>query len=471
MHAAVVVPTVGYSAAFFAVGMALASLGPALLELAEQTGSSLSALGAVFAVRSAGYLAGSGVGGPALDSRLMRGRGNRMLALSMLTAGASMAAVPLVRSVAALAALVFTQGVAMGVLDTGGNVMLLWVFDDIRDANTRPEPYMQTLHFAFALGAFVAPVLVGLTGHDISLSFTAMGLVFVPVALFLWLAPSPRHPDDDGAGGMDRAEAAAAGKGAWARLFPHRGRARAVVVLTALFLFLYVGAEVSAGGFIYTYAVRRGLSSERNAALINGAFWGSLALGRLAAIPLSAVASADSMLLGNLVGCTLSTALVLAFDRSVPALVAGVCGFGLFMASSFPSAILVAEQYLGRVSGNAAAWFVFGASFGEMFAPLAVLGLFHATDSYLALFWSLLALSLLAALAFAALRRYRPDAKRGAAAAASSSAAAAAETGEVEFGVLDEDDGGGAAGVPADGGDGAGPAHASAVAAAYREGM
>jgi hypothetical protein len=44
----------------------------------------------------------------------------------------------------------------MGVLDSGGNVQLLWMF---KDQNV--NPYMQCLHFFFAFGSTVSPLIVG----------------------------------------------------------------------------------------------------------------------------------------------------------------------------------------------------------------------------------------------------------------------------------------------------------------------
>lgn len=44
----------------------------------------------------------------------------------------------------------------MGMLDSGGNVQLLWLF---KDQNV--NPYMQCLHFFFAAGSTVSPLVVG----------------------------------------------------------------------------------------------------------------------------------------------------------------------------------------------------------------------------------------------------------------------------------------------------------------------
>jgi len=50
---------------------------------------------------------------------------------------------------------------------------------------------------------------------------------------------------------------------------------------TGLFLLVYVGAEVSAGGYMYAYAVIQDLATETSAAFLTSMFWGALTLGSL----------------------------------------------------------------------------------------------------------------------------------------------------------------------------------------------
>ena len=52
-----------YFVAFFCLGLCLASLGPALLDLAAQTESDIQSIGSIFAFRAVGYLTGSTLGG------------------------------------------------------------------------------------------------------------------------------------------------------------------------------------------------------------------------------------------------------------------------------------------------------------------------------------------------------------------------------------------------------------------------
>jgi FHS family Na+ dependent glucose MFS transporter 1 len=139
----------GYMNAFCALGLCLASLGPALLSLAEQTSSTLQFTGYCFMVRSVGYAAGS-FAGPLYD----RMPGHAIMGGSLLAAALGTALIPAARSVYALGAIVSLQGISMGTLDTGGNVMLIYIF------GAEVGPWMQGLHAAFAVGAWLAPLFL-----------------------------------------------------------------------------------------------------------------------------------------------------------------------------------------------------------------------------------------------------------------------------------------------------------------------
>ena len=75
--------TIGYYAAFVALGLASASLGPTLPGLALHTQSRLAQISSLFAARSLGYLVGSLLGGRLYD----RIPGHPVMALAALAAG------------------------------------------------------------------------------------------------------------------------------------------------------------------------------------------------------------------------------------------------------------------------------------------------------------------------------------------------------------------------------------------------
>lgn len=111
-----------YYAAFVAFGLIVASLGPTLPGLAEQTGVPIAQISFLFAARSGGYLTGSILGGRVYD----RLPGHPMLAGVLLAMMLAFGSVPLLGTIALLAGVLFLVGIAEGMLDVGGNTMLLW---------------------------------------------------------------------------------------------------------------------------------------------------------------------------------------------------------------------------------------------------------------------------------------------------------------------------------------------------------
>ena len=334
--------TAAYFASFVAMGVTMGSLGPTLPGLAERTGSGLGEASLLFAARSLGILVGSLRGGRWFD----RVPGHLLLAATLLAMTATMALVPFVHALWLLAAVMFLLGAAEGVLDVGGNTLLVW------SHGARVGPYMNAMHFCFGVGACVSPLIVAQAlafGHSVAPAYWALALAPLPVAGWLLRLPSPparQAPTDTGGGRVDRR----------------------LVFLIALFFFLYVGAEGSFGGWIYSYAVAMGVADETRAAYLTSAFWGALTLGRLVAVPLAARLRPRTILLGDLCGCLLSVGVVLMWPRSAAAVVAGTAGLGFSMASVFPTTLSFAERRMaltGRVTG----WLLVGASAGGMTVP------------------------------------------------------------------------------------------------------
>lgn len=347
--------TIGYYAAFVALGLASASLGPTLPGLAEHTRSRLGEISYLFTARSLGYLLGAFILGRLYD----RTPGHPVMATMLVAMGVTMALAPLASMLWLLTAVLFVLGMAEGVVDVGGNTLLVWVH--------RPNvgPFMNGLHFCFGLGAFVAPIIVArtlLASGDITWAYWALGLLMLPAAAWLLRLPSPSahraDPDD-----------------------PADGTRPALVALVALFFILYVGAEVGFGGWIYTYALNLGLGTRATAAYLTSAFWGSFTLGRLLAIPASARLSPRSILIGDLVGAEASLALILLFPGSRAALWAGTSAMGLSLASIFPVTISFAERRM-HITGKVASWFFVGASVGSMTVPWLIGQLFDAAGPH-----------------------------------------------------------------------------------------
>lgn len=144
---------------------------------------------------------------------------------------------------------------------------------------------------------------------------------------------------------------------------------RSIVVLTSLFLFAYVGCEVTAGGYLYTYTYSTGIGNHANAVAVNACFWLFLAIGRALAIYTSTRFSPEKILSANTGLALVSICIMLIALRSLTVLYVSMCLYGLALASSFPTAFTLVEGYIG-VDPTSATIFVIGAATGEMIVPL-----------------------------------------------------------------------------------------------------
>src|SRR5919202_846588 len=100
--------TVGYFAAFVALGLTIGTFGPTLPGLAEQVGASLGGAGFLFMARSLGYLVGSSRGGRLFD----RVSGHALMAAALFVMASMMALVPLAPALRLLSAVLLVLGAA-----------------------------------------------------------------------------------------------------------------------------------------------------------------------------------------------------------------------------------------------------------------------------------------------------------------------------------------------------------------------
>ena len=141
---------IGYYAAFIALGLFAASMGPTLPGLARHTGSRLSEISFLFSARSLGYLLGSLLSGRLYD----RAPGHQVITGVLILMAVMMVLVPLIPLLWLLVAVLLVLGAAEGALDVGGNTLLVWLYRD------KVVPFMNALHFFFGVGAFISPIVV-----------------------------------------------------------------------------------------------------------------------------------------------------------------------------------------------------------------------------------------------------------------------------------------------------------------------
>ena len=134
-----------------------------------------------------------------------------------------------------------------------------------------------------SLGSSVAPfIIAGVMklapkGSEVYYSFLILAFLILIKSFPLLFAPSPEinraEEKDSKTTGSDRG-----------KCLPKDQLAYVVMVGTiSTLLFIYVGAEVTYGGWIYTYAVQIYEISPPESAIISSAFWSAITIGRLIA--------------------------------------------------------------------------------------------------------------------------------------------------------------------------------------------
>ncbi|HQR37151.1 MAG TPA: MFS transporter [Blastocatellia bacterium] len=345
----------GYCASFVALGLIVSSLGPTLHGLAQNTRSTLGGASILFAARATGYFAGALVGGRLFD----RFRGHPVLAAVLLVMAVCMSSVPFVSVLGLLAVVMLAIGITEGMLDVGANTLIVW---SVRE---RVGPYLNSLHFFFAVGAFLAPIVVAraIAGTGgIAWAYWILAIYLVPAAAWIALMPSPPawireqapQPGDTG------------------RQRPY-GRLLALIVT---FYVVYIGAESSFSGWIYSYAFEMHLENATGAAYLTSVFWGSLAVGRLIAIPFAARFRPRHILVVALVAACACITGVLLVPDSVWVLRAGSAGTGLAMAAVFPTMLTLAGRHL-PITGKLNSTIFAGASGGSIVFPWLIGQLFE----------------------------------------------------------------------------------------------
>ncbi|NWJ05004.1 MFS4B protein, partial [Crypturellus undulatus] len=365
-------------------GMSIAILGPTFPNLAANVHKNVSDIYYIFVGRSLGYLGGSVFGGVLFDCV----NAHLLLGLSMLGTTIGLFAIPWCKKSLLLTVLMSVIGSSMGILDTGGNVLALNTW------GVEAGPHLQALHFSFAVGAFVAPILakmalggsvpkdvagdekttqsvlklvptastpLALKPHldvDFLWSYVVIGtyLLFISLFFFILYSRSSSARDKSKASSQKHVTA----KYHYALIF-----------LLFTFFLCYVGAEVTYGSYIFTYAKVFAEMKENEAAALNSVFWGAFAACRGLAICFAACLYPGTLIVLSIAGSVLSSACLALFATHPLSLWAGTAVYGASMATIFPSGISWIEQYT-VIQGKSASLFVVGAALGEMCIPAVV---------------------------------------------------------------------------------------------------
>jgi MFS transporter, FHS family, Na+ dependent glucose transporter 1 len=324
-------------------GAVSAAFGPVLPDLALQVQTSLGMIGLLFTFRGLGFFLGSLLGGRVYD----RLPGHPVLAAAMLLQAVAFALVPLIDDFWLLMFIMVFMGMGGGLLLVGSNTLVVWVHPD------NVSPWMNAVSVFSCAGGFLAPIFIAgslFLTDDLRWAFWSLALLMAVGAVYMLSISSPVIRKREVRQGSDN----------------HINYG--LVFLFALVFLLYVGAEVSFKGWIYTITIALHPQAMTSAALLTSVFWGTMAVGRLLAIPISAQVRPRTILIVDFLGALLSLFGVLFLADSLVVLWLGTIIFGLCMASLFPTWMAFADQKM-KIDGKINGLFFAGTAVGGMIFP------------------------------------------------------------------------------------------------------
>jgi fucose permease len=332
-------------ASFFALGVVMAGIGPALPNLAANASSGVAALGGVFTALYLGALLMQIVAGPLNDrigQRPVLLVGLALLALGIFGMVAS-------RALALTLACAIVAGLGQGALAVSANVLIAEVFPGRRAAA------LNLLNVFFGAGAVAGPAIAGLTlqiwGSALPALVLGAGLLLLQLPLIPLLSVVPRIAHS---GIPERSTALYRSPLLW--------------MLGALLL-LYVGSENGMGGWTATYLERTTALGATTAALVTSGFWLALTAGRMIAALLGARLLPYTLLLISLGGALAGGLLLAGSTGNAPLTIVAVLLLGVCFGPIFPTVLAITTATFRSTSGTAVSILMAMGSIGGMVIP------------------------------------------------------------------------------------------------------
>lgn len=285
----------------------------------DLVGATIAKVSFIFALNSIGSLIGCFLTGAFMDR--IPNACYLFLASTLLLIGVANGSLPYSPSLFVMYVASFLKGLASGSLDTGGNVLLLRIWEG-RDSG----PYMHAIHFTFGIGAFLAPLIArpflvnaedaqhlnrsvgaasNLTGEDVEGSLWTVKTLYPMVSaypLLLSIVFIAFHVKDSKTAKKGAKKEEKEGENQLSK-----GLTIAIVATVSVLFFLYVGMEVAFGTYVSVFAVQSklqftrqqvdiklvisGYSCQNQGSDVTAVFWGTFAATRGLAIFAAVVAS------------------------------------------------------------------------------------------------------------------------------------------------------------------------------------
>jgi MFS transporter, FHS family, glucose/mannose:H+ symporter len=339
-------------AGFLLIGVVTTLLGPILPMLAIKWSLDDAELGLFFTAQFTGAIIGS-----AWSSRVIVRTGLlRLMVCGYAAAAGAVACLTIASWLIGLVA-AFSAGVALGLTAPAINLLVAQINPE------RPAAAVNILNFAWAIGAVAGPPMIAFFGRDGHLTRPLVGLaVLLSCVAFLtarrgvvdFAFASDHQP-------MDTRFARSALR-AWATPY---------ALLTGVLIFIYVGTETATSGWIATYALRLGESSNGFETLMPSVFWGGLLIGRaLAPVILNRVTDTTLVLSGLLLAGSGLLLIILGADLLSVACGVGLTGLGL--ASVFPTTFAIFAHHFGEQASQMTGFFFVVGGLGGALVPWLV---------------------------------------------------------------------------------------------------
>lgn len=331
---------------FFALGYITAVLGPALPNLADNTGAVLVQMGTAITGLFFGSLVALLISGP-LNDRLGH-QPMLMAGVTLLLLGT--VGILLSPSFLLLLLCAFVAGLGHGTVDITTNVLVAEVYAK------RSVTALNLLNLFFGLGAVAGPAVASL-----SLRWweTALPALWVGAGLVLWqlflipplLSTLPTPP-------LKTAE-----------LFPSSLFYSPLLWLFGLLIFCYVGVENGMANWTAIYLNGTTSMSAANAALVVSGFWLALTGGRVVAAVLGTSLAANTLLLITQVGSLIAGVILVGSTGNAGVTTTAVLLMGFCFGPIFPTTIAIATATFRQSPGTAASIIVAMGSGGGMVIP------------------------------------------------------------------------------------------------------
>ena len=337
---------------FLFFGMFTAGIGPVLGELSQQTAASLSAIGGVLTCLFLGSVVTQIASGPLTD----RLGDKPLLVASLFILSLGILAFTNARTLPWMFLLALLTGMGQGGVDMAANL----VVTDAAPKNTTSA--LNLLHFFFGLGAFIGPALVGVaiasSGSGLIIHWGIAALFFLLALAIVALLPGrpDRAADTDPA-----AEPASGGWGVY--LSP-------LLWLMGVLMLIYVGVEIGLGSWITTYmGVTTGMLPQFGA-WVTSAYWGTLAVGRLAGAAASSRLTRMQLLTAALGGSLIGGLALFPSRGLVVPTILCMAWIGFAFGTIYPTTVALASAVFARNQGKAVGLLVAMGSIGAAALPL-----------------------------------------------------------------------------------------------------